>query len=68
VYAPLNASSGVLFSITMTNTWALAAGDGDGDGDGDGAAAPPLVPHADKSSAPTINAIGDRKNPRDTAI
>jgi hypothetical protein len=50
----------------MTNTWALAAGDGDGDGEG--AAAPPLAPHADKSSTPIINAIGDRKNPRDTAI
>jgi hypothetical protein len=49
----------------MTNTWALAAGDGegDGDGDGDGSAAPPLVAHADKTSAATINAIGDRKLP-----
>jgi hypothetical protein len=50
----------------MTNTWALATGVGEGDGDG--AAAPPFVPHADKSSTQTINAIGDRKNPRDTAI
>jgi hypothetical protein len=66
VYRPLNASSGVLFSITMTNTWALATGVGEGEGDG--AAAPPLAPHADKSSTPIINAIGDRKNPQDTAI